>query len=85
MPKKRSLEQIKKLEYLKMSELGDLLNIRYSTIKYYSELNLLPFIQRGERLAKYYPVKEARERIKKILELKEKRLSMEEIVKKLLK
>jgi len=55
MPTKRTLEQIKQRELLKMSELAELAGVRYSTIKYYSELGLLPYEQRGNRLAKYYP------------------------------
>lgn len=47
MPTKRTLEQIKQREFLKMSELA---GVRYSTIKYYGELGLLPYEQKGKRL-----------------------------------
>ena len=70
--RKRTIEEIKKLDFLKLSELAELNNVRYSTIKYYSELGLLPFEQQGKRLAKYYPIKEASKRLKKILKLREK-------------
>lgn len=83
MPKKRSLEQIRKLDYLKMSDLGEVLGVRYSTIKYYAEQKLLPYHQKGERLAKYYKVKEVSGILKKIQKLKSQKLSIEEIKKKI--
>jgi len=70
MPTKRNLEQIKQRELLKLSELAELAGVRYSTIKYYSELGLLPYEQRGKRLAKYYPRIEATRRVKEILKLR---------------
>ena len=70
MPRKRDLEEIKKLDYLKMSELSELCGVRYSTVKYYSELGLLPYEQKGKRLAKYYPATEASQRLKAILKLR---------------
>jgi DNA-binding transcriptional MerR regulator len=80
MPTKRTLEQIKQREFLKMSELAELTGVRYSTIKYYCELGLLPYEQKGKRLAKYYPVKEASERIKEILKMKKKRQTINDII-----
>lgn len=80
MPKKRTLEQIMKLDLLKKSELAELNGIRYSTIKYYSELGLLPFEQKGQRLARYYPRIKASEKIKKILELKKQGKTIPEII-----
>jgi len=71
MPRKRTLEEIKQMDYLKMSELAELNGIRYSTVKYYSELGLLPFEQKGKRLAKYYPSREASQRVKAILKMRE--------------
>ena len=78
--RKRTIDEIKKREFLKMNELAELNGVRYSTIKYYSELGLLPFEQRGKRLAKYYPAKEASKRLKEILRLKEKGKSIGEII-----
>lgn len=77
---KRTIDQIKEREYLKMSELGEFCGVRYSTIKYYSELGLLPFEQRGDRLAKYYPRVKASERVKAILKLKEQGKTIPEII-----
>ena len=80
MQRKKTIDEIKRLEFVKMSELAELNNVRYSTIKYYSELGLLPFEQQGKRLAKYYPAKEASQRVKEILRLKEKGKSIGEII-----
>jgi DNA-binding transcriptional MerR regulator len=78
--RKRTIEEIKQKDFLKMSELAELCGVRYSTIKFYSELGLLPYEQQGDRLAKYYPAKEASQRLKEILRLKEKGKSIGEII-----
>lgn len=80
MQVKKTLDQIKKMDFLKMSDLAELCGVRYSTIKYYSELGLLPYEQRGERLAKYYPAKEASQRIREILKMREKGKTIPEII-----
>jgi len=80
MPRKRDLETIKKLDFLKMSELAELNGVRYSTVKYYSELGLLPYEQKGKRLAKYYPRLEASQRLKAILKLREQGETVPEII-----
>lgn len=80
MPRKRTLEEIKKMDYLKMSELAELCGVRYSTVKYYSELGLLPYEQKGKRLAKYYPATQASQRVKAILKLREQGQSVPEII-----
>ena len=85
MPRKRTIEEIKKRDFLKMSELAELNGVRYSTIKFYSELGLLPFEQQGKRLAKYYPIKEASQRLKEILKLKTKGLTIPDIINNLIK
>lgn len=80
MSRKRTIDEIKKLDFVKLSELAELCGVRYSTIKYYSEIGVLPFEQKGQRLARYYPVKEAKARLKRILQLKSKHKSIPEIV-----
>lgn len=80
MQRKRTIKEIKKREFLKLSELAELCGVRYSTIKFYGEIGLLPYEQKGKRLAKYYPSKEARQRVKKILQLRNKRRSIPEII-----
>jgi len=83
--RKRTIKEIKKREFLKMSELAEFNGVKYSTIKYYSELGLLPFEQRGERLAKYYPAKKASKRLKEILRLRAKRQTIPDIINGLIK
>jgi len=80
MPTKRTLDQIKQREFLKMSELAELAGVRYSTIKYYSELGLLPYEQRGNRLAKYYPRIEATRRLEEILKLRKQGKTVTDII-----
>jgi len=85
MQRKRTLDEIKKRDFLRMSELAELCGVRYSTVKYYSELGLLPYEQKGKRLAKYYPAKEASQRVKEILKLRDKGQSIPEIINGLIK
>jgi len=85
MQRKRTLEEIKKREFIKLSELAELCGVRYSTIKYYSELGLLPYEQKGERLAKYYPAKEASQRVKEILRLRDRGKSIPDVINHLIK
>jgi len=83
--RKRTIDEIKKREFLKMSELAELNGVRYSTVKFYTELGLLPFEQKGERLAKYYPAKEASKRLKEILKLRENGKTIPDIINILIK
>ena len=78
--RKRTIDEIKKRDFLKMSELAELCGVRYSTIKYYSELGLLPFEQKGERLAKYYPAREASQRVKEILKMRKQSKTIPDII-----
>jgi len=71
---------IKKNNILTIGELAEVSGIRLTTIKYYTELGILPFSQQGERLTRKYKKEEALERLAKIKELKEKRLTIKEIV-----
>jgi len=80
MNRKRTIDEIKKLDFVKLSELAELCGVRYSTIKYYSEIGLLPYEQKGARLARYYPVKAAKARVKRILQLKGKGKSISELL-----
>jgi len=68
-------------ELLTTSELAEASGVRYGTIKYYSQIGILPFEQAGERLRRYYKKKEALKRFNKIQRLKDKRLTIEEIIK----
>ncbi len=78
--RKRTKEEIKERDYLKMSELAEYCGVRYSTIKYYTELGLIPYEQKGERLAKYYPKEEASKKVAKILDMRDKKKTIPEIL-----
>ena len=65
---------------LTIGELAEVSGIRLTTLKYYTELGILPFSQDGERLTRKYKEGKALERLEKIKELKEKRLTIKEIV-----
>ena len=69
-----------KNEVLTIGELAEVSGTRLTTLKYYTELGILPFSQNGERLTRKYKEKEALEQLKKIKELKEKRLTIKEII-----
>ena len=71
---------IEKNNILTIGELAEVSGVRLTTLKYYTELRILPFNQGGERLTRKYTEGEALERLKKIKELKEKRLTIKEIV-----
>lgn len=66
---------------VKKSELALLTGERYSTIKYYAEMGLLPYEQKGPRLARYYKVVEAVKRLKEIKVFKQKGWNIEKIKK----
>jgi DNA-binding transcriptional MerR regulator len=65
---------------LSIGELAKLSGFRQSTLKYYTEIGILPFTQAGERLLRKYKKDEALKRLDEIRKLKEKRLTIKEIV-----
>ena len=71
---------IEKNNVLTIGELAEVSGTRLTTLKYYTELRILPFNQEGERLTRKYNKEEALERLEKIKELKEKRLTIKEII-----
>lgn len=80
MQVKRNKKEIEKSEYVRQSELAELGGVRPSTIKYYSELGLLPYKQHGKGLSKFYHREKNLKRLERILELKEEGKSINEIV-----
>jgi len=78
--KKLTISEIKDREFIKMSELAELNGVRYSTVKYYSELGILPYEQRGKRLAKKYNQQVASKRLQEILRLKGKGKTIPDII-----
>ena len=65
---------------LTIGELAEVSGIRLTTLKYYTEIGILPFSQDGIRLTRKYKEKRALKRLEEIKELKEKRLTIKEIV-----
>jgi DNA-binding transcriptional MerR regulator len=67
---------------LTIGELAEVSGTRLTTLKYYTELGILPFSQGGKRLTRKYTEGEALERLEKIKELKEKRLTIKRLTRK---
>ena len=67
-------------DFLSIGELAKISGVRQSTLKFYSEIGILPFNQDGERLIRKYNKDKALKRLEEIRKLKEKRLSIKEIV-----
>ena len=65
---------------LSIGELAKVSGVRQSTLKYYTEIGILPFDQDGERLIRKYKKDEALKRLEEIKKLKEKRMTIKEIV-----
>jgi DNA-binding transcriptional MerR regulator len=65
---------------LSIGELANVSGVRQSTLKYYTEIGILPFHQDGERLLRKYKKDEVLKRLKEIKKLKEKRLTIKEIL-----
>jgi len=71
---------IEKNNILTIGELAEVSGTRLTTLKYYTELGILPFNQAEKRLTRKYKKEDVLERLEKIKELKEKRLTIKEII-----
>jgi len=65
---------------LTIGELAEVSGTRLTTLKYYTELGILPFSQDGKRLTRKYKKEEVLNRLEEIKKLKEKRLTIKEII-----
>lgn len=79
MSRRRSIEKIMESDYVTISELVRLSEVRYSTLKYYTEQGILPFEQEDTRLTRRYPRISSLERLALIRQLKERGYTIEEI------
>lgn len=79
MSRQRSIEAIEESDYVTIGELVRLTGARYSTLKFYTEENMLPFVQREEKLTRRYNRVEAVERIVLIKTLRTAGKSIPEI------
>lgn len=66
---------------LLQAQVADKLGIRASTIKYYTQLALLPYEQEGTRGHKRYELETVKERIELIRQLRDKGLNMNGVIK----
>ena len=79
MARQRSLEVIRQAEYVTIGELVRLTDVRYSTLKFYTEEGMLPFEQGGENLTRRYRREESLARIARIRQLRKEGKSVPEI------
>lgn len=79
MSRRRSLEVIETAEYVTIGELVRLTDVRYSTLKFYTEEGMLSFRQAGEKLTRQYRREESVERIRRIKGLRREGKSIPEI------
>ncbi len=70
MARQRSLEVIRQAEYVTIGELVRLTDVRYSTLKFYTEEGMLPFEQAGENLTRRYRREESLARIARIRQMR---------------
>ena len=77
---KMNKKTIEKNNVLTIGKLSEVSGTRLTTLKYYTELGILPFNQAEKRLTRKYKEGEVLERLEKIKELKEKRLTIKEII-----
>lgn len=84
MSRQRSMEVISHSEYVTIGELVRLTDMRYSTLKFYTEEGLLPFEQSEEKLTRRYKREQSMVLIQKIKTLRLEGKSILEI-KELLK
>ena len=64
---------------LKIDELAKVVGKRQSTLKYYTDIGILPYWQKESRLARYYDKDEVVKRLKEIEELKQKGMNIKQI------
>ena len=70
MGRQRSLEVIQQADWVTIGEFVRLTNVRYSTLKFYTEEGMIPFEQAEENLTRRYRRTEAIQRIEEIRQLR---------------
>ena len=79
MSRQRKLEVIQQAEDVTIGELVRLTDVRYSTLKFYTEQGMLPFQQAEENLTRRYKREESIRRIQWIKELRQEGKSIQQI------
>ena len=79
MSRQRSMEAIQAAEYVTIGELARLTDVRYSTLKFYTEEGMIPFQQPEKNLTRRYKREEAVARILGIKKMRAEGKSVPEI------
>lgn len=79
MSRQRKLEVIQQAEDVTIGELVRLTDVRYSTLKFYTEQGMLPFQQSEENLTRRYKREESIRRIQWIKALRQEGKSIQQI------
>ena len=79
MSRQRKLEVIQQAEDVTIGELVRLTDVRYSTLKFYTEQGMLPFQQAEENLTRRYKREEGIRRIQWIKALRQEGKSIQQI------
>ena len=79
MSRQRKLEVIQQAEDVTIGELVRLTDVRYSTLKFYTEQGMLPFQQAEENLTRHYKREESIRRIQWIKALRQEGKSIQQI------
>ena len=79
MSRQRKLEVIQQAEDVTIGELVRLTDVRYSTLKFYTEQGMLPFQQAEENLTRRYKREESIRRIQWIKALRQEGKSFQQI------
>lgn len=79
MSRQRSIEVIAHCEYVTIGELVRLTQVRYSTLKYYTEQGMLPFEQAQENLTRRYKREQSIAQLERIKSLRQPGKSIPEI------
>lgn len=79
MSRQRKLEVIQQAEDVTIGELVRLTDVRYSTLKFYTEQGMLPFQQAEENLTRRYKREESIRRIQSIKALRQEGKSIQQI------
>lgn len=79
MSRQRSMEVISAAEYVTIGELVRLTDVRYSTLKFYTEEGMLPFVQEEEKRTRRYQRMQSINRIETIKAFRQQGKSIPEI------
>ena len=79
MSRQRKLEVIQQAEDVTIGELVRLTDVRYSTLKFYTEQGMLPFQQAEENLTRRYKREESIRRIQWIKALRQEGKSIQQL------